>query len=110
MSINFSYDMFITQLNNYKIKRIVFSVKNYPHYNNCSIQVKSDELKNTNVIYSILIRLTNDGSEDVGFYKQFKEEYKLFHMGKKGSFTLKQMWNKIDIMDVEYFDYSNVNI
>ena len=110
MSVNFSYNTFIKQLNNYHIKSIVFSVRDYSHYNNCSIQVKRERLKNTNIVYSILVRLTNDGSEDIGFYKQFKEDYKLFRMGKNGSFTLKQIWDKIDIVDIEYFDESNVNI
>ena len=55
---------------------------------------------NGNVIYWIDVNLSDDGSERVGFYDTFKEGFKLFRMGRKGSFTLKQLWDRIEIVEI----------
>ena len=32
------------------------------------------------------------------------EDYKLFHFGSKGRFTLKEVWDKVVITKIEYFE------
>ena len=97
-----SYQQFIDELNRGKIIKAVFQVKNYTHYKSCSIERITNVLKNGNSIVTINVKLTNDESERVGFFKTFHEKYKLFNMGRKGTFTLKQMWDKIEFISIEY--------
>ena len=97
MEHTISYQSLIEKLNAFEIKSVEFSIPEYAHYRNCRISTQIDVLENGNTIPMIVVKLTNDGSEDVSFYKTFKEDYKMFRMKGKGSFTLKQMWPKIAI-------------
>ncbi len=107
MSFIISYENFIVQLNCFAIKKIDFSVEGYSHYSHCSIQTKKDVLENGNIIPLINVCLTKDGKEDVSFYKTFNEKYKLFDMKKRGTYTLKQIWKKVIIHNIEYNQESN---
>ena len=100
----FDYDEIIENINNHKISELRFEVLEYPHYHDCKIIVNKEQLPSNNVIYLIEIFLTQDLSENVSFYNKFKENYKLFYMGRKGSFTLKQIWKKIKILEIIKFD------
>lgn len=102
MTNKIEYDQLINGINNHNISEVIFSVNGYAHYRRCEIKLVKEE-KRGNDIYLILIKLTSDCSEDVGFYKKFNESYKLFKMGNKGSFTLKQLWNDIEIQNLTYF-------
>ena len=100
MGHKISYQSFIELLNNFEIKSFEFSIPEYSHYCNCTILTKIDVLENGNTVPMIVVKLTNDGSENVSFYKTFKEDYKMFKMGRKGTFTLKQMWSQIRILEI----------
>lgn len=91
----YSYEKVIEYLNNGKIKSLIFAVKDYPHYNHCEISYIDDRK-------TIMVKPVQDNSENVCFFKTFKENYKIFNMGRKGTFTLKQLWNKIDIKEINY--------
>lgn len=54
----------------------------------------------------IEVKLVEDDSETVSFYKYFKEDYKLFKFGRKGTFTLKQVWNNIQVIQINYYNVS----
>ena len=96
------YDRFITSINSGVIKKVVFAISDYSHYNNCSI-VSKIESPNVNFSFrSITVKLTNDDTETVSFYEKFNEMSKLFNFGRKGKFTLKQVWNRIIIKSIEY--------
>ena len=97
-----TYQQFIDEINSGKIIKAEFQVKNYAHYKHCSIERITDVLKNGNSIVRIDVKLTNDESEHIGFYKVFKENFKLFNMGCKGMFTLKQMWDEIEFIKIDY--------
>lgn len=97
-----SYQQFIDEINEGKIIRAVFQVENYAHYNNCLIERVTDVLHNGNPLVTISVKLTRDKSEHVGFYKVFNEEFKLFKIGRQGKFTLKQMWDKIKFIEIDY--------
>ena len=96
----YSYENVIDGLNHGEIKQICFSVKNYVHYQNCVITRLEDKLANGNTIVLIEVNLTKDSSEKVSFFKTFKEDYKLFNLGKRGRFTLKQLWPEIAISNI----------
>ncbi len=101
-----TYEEFIIGINDSKkIKQIDFYIEGYRHYNNCSIGRYIEKVKGISKVvdYRITCILTNDHSEDVSFFKVFKEDYKLFSFGSKGRFTLKDVWNKVVITNVEYF-------
>ena len=98
--MNYKYEDVIEQINNHRISEVDFRVKDYSHYSNCKIIVRKDELPNKRIINLIEVVLTNDMSEMFGFIETFKEDLKIFHMGRKGSFTLKQIWNEIEIFDI----------
>lgn len=94
------YEEFIKKLNSNNIKCFRFRLKGYPHYNNCMIYRQIDEIANGKQLSIIVCKLTNDDYEKVSFYKNFDESYKLFSMGRKGRFTLKQIWGLIDIIEI----------
>lgn len=96
-----SYQQFIDEINNGKIVKAVFQVKDYAHYKCCSTERKEHVFSNGNSMVFIDVKLTKD-SEQVSFYKTFNEKYKLFNMRRKGSFTLKQMWDKIKFISIDY--------
>ena len=56
--------------------------------------------------------LTSLYGEATDFHKQrivklfdtFKEDYKLFNFGRKGKFTLKDIWDKVVITNIVYFE------
>lgn len=93
-----SYKEFIELLNNSNVI-IKFSIINYAHYNNCQIKAY-DEIINGKTNHLIDVCLTNDLSEQICFYQIFKENYKLFRLGRKGSFTLKQIWDRFFIIEI----------
>ncbi|MCH5152110.1 MAG: hypothetical protein J1F65_05595 [Clostridiales bacterium] len=96
------YDRFINEINSGIITEIYFAVKDYAHYKNCSIKRVIDTLPSGRQLVLIKVCLTADGVYDVSFLNTFKENTKLFQMGRKGTFTLKQMWNKIYIHDIKF--------
>lgn len=102
--MNYNYEDIISNLNAGKIKCIVFSIKEYAHYKKCIIKRCVDCIYNGKKIVRIEVKLVEDDSETVSFYKHFKEDYKLFNFGRKGTFTLKQVWNNIQILQLNYCD------
>ena len=96
----YSYENVIDGLNHGEIKQICFSVNNYAHYKNCIITRVDDMIDNGKTITRIEVVLTKDSSEKVSFFKTFKEDHKLFNLGKRGRFTLKQLWPEITISNI----------
>ncbi len=99
-----SYQEVIDGINQGTIKRFCFAVDGYAHYKNCSIESYDETVRGAvrEVTYhTIRVTLTADGKEDVSFLNNFKEDYKLFRMGKQGTFTLKQLWDKIVVISIE---------
>lgn len=102
--MNYNYEEIINNLNEGKIESIVFSIKEYTHYKKCIIKRFIDNVYNDKCIVRIEVKLVEDDSETVSFYKYFKEDYKLFKFGRKGTFTLKQIWDYVQILKVNYYD------
>ncbi len=100
--VNYSYDDIVNGLNAGIIKAFIFSVSNYPHYKKCSISHFTDVISTDRNISRIEVKLTDDNSETISFIKNFKDDYKIFKMGRKGTFTLRQMWPKIQVLEIRY--------
>ena len=98
--IQCSYEEMIEGINNGTIKQVCFCVNNYSHYKNCTIVRTENKIYNGNYIIQIDVSLTKDSSEKISFLNKFKEDAKLFKMGKKGNFTLKQLWPEIIILEI----------
>ena len=98
-----TYRDFVDGLNSGKITKAVFSIKNYPHYRNCVVEAKKT-FPNKLDSKIIWFHLTPDGYEKKGFLNKIKESDKLFKIKNKGTFSLLQMWDKVDIHFVEYAD------
>lgn len=97
-----TYEEFIQNLNSRKISKIKFFVQDYNHYKSCSIEhydSKSIFMGREITFDTVEVRLTNDNSEVYRFSETFKEDFKLFKIGKQ-TYTLKQMWDKITITEV----------
>ena len=94
------YNEFIELLNQHKISDVTFSVAGYAHYNYCKITISKEKPKESE-FYLIKIVLTKDLSEMVSFYNVFDENYKLFDLKRKGKYTLKQIWDRIQINTLE---------
>ena len=101
------YHDFINGVNNGTIKKISFSVSDYSHYGNCIMESQYSNPNDENSSKIIWFYLTPDGYEKKGFLNKIKEDTKLFCFKGKGTFTLKQLWNKIKINSVEYYFFSN---
>ena len=100
--IQCSYKEVIDGINNGTIKQVHFCVNNYPHYKNCIITRTDHKIYNGKLITQIDVSLTNDSSEKISFLDTFKEDVKLFNIGKKGKFTIKQLWSEIAILEIVY--------
>ena len=87
------YCDFIDGINSGIIKKASFSIEGYSHYRNCIVE------STQGVIW---FHLTPDGYEKKGFLHQIKEDAKLFHIRNKGSFSLRQLWDKVNIHFIEY--------
>ena len=103
--MNYNYKDVINGLNNGKIKKIVFSLNNYSHYKNCIIRRIKDENCGLRPVVRLIVDLVEDGSESISFLNEIKEEYKMFKLGRKGTFTLKQLWNNILIHEIEIDEF-----
>lgn len=98
--IQCSYREVIDGLNSGEIKSIRFCVNNYSHYSNCAITRTEQMLPNGKSFCLIEVTLTKDSSEKTTFLDSFIENTKLFKMGKKGKFTLKQLWPQITVLEI----------
>ena len=98
--INCSYKDVIEGLNCGTIKRIRFFVNDYARYQNCIITRTENAIYNGNTVIRIDVSLTKDSSEKISFLNKFKEDAKLFHLGSKGHYTLKQIWPQISIVEI----------
>ena len=96
-----NYRDIIDGLNDGTISKISFLIRNYSHYQQCTIFRVIDTLPNKKTIVRIVVNPTTDNSEMVSFYKTFKEDYKIFNLGNKGKFTLNHLWNDIEILTIE---------
>lgn len=108
--ITLKYEDFIKGINRDtgNIKQISFYIEGYPHYHDCSIgrYIKKVKVRERIVTLTGWIRciLTKYHSEDVSFYRTFKEDRKIFDFGRKGRYTLKDVWDKVVITDIQCFD------
>ena len=98
------YRDFVDGLNSGKITKVVFSIKNYSHYKNCVVETKATNPNKLDSGKIIWFHLTPDGYEKKGFMNKIKESDKLFKIKNKGTFSLLQIWDKVDIHFVEYSD------
>lgn len=96
-----SYEEFMEKLNRREVRRVDFAVEGYPHYRHCVIEWREDVVLSGATLYFLEVRLTEDGAERISFYKSFDEACKLFRIRRKGSFTLKQLWDRIRVTRVE---------
>ncbi len=96
------YCDFIHNINSGIIKKVKFCISDYPHYRNCVIESKVTDASNIKSSKIIWFYLTPDGYEKRGFLNKIKEDTKLFYITGKGSYTLKQIWDRVNIVSVEY--------
>lgn len=100
MGVKLDYNEFINMLNQHKISEVEFSIKGYHHYNNCKISVVEEKPK-LREFYLIKFILTKDLSEYVSFYNEFDDNYKLFDFKRKGKYTFKQIWDRVQIKSLK---------
>ena len=89
------YKNFIELINNRKVKKVIFFVRNYSHYRNCMIEIKTDD-----ILEWIEVRLTKDSSEIWKFWQVWDEKAKMFQFGKNRRHTLKDIWERIEITEI----------
>lgn len=105
-----SYQQFIDEINNGKIVKAIFQVNDYARYKCCSIERVVDVFPSGNSIVRIDVKLAKSYYIEeyghifghFGFLNKFDEKCKLFKMGQKGTFTLKQMWDRILFISIDY--------
>ena len=101
--MNDSYEELIGGINRGTISGFYFCVNGYAHYKNCALFRKEDKIANGKYITRIEVNLVKDGTETYSFYKTFQDDFKIFNMGRKGKFTLKQLWSDITVLEVIRF-------
>ena len=57
-------------------------------------------MPNGKVVTLILAKLTEDGAEKISYFSDFNDAHKIFNMGRKGKFTLKEIWDRIEILEI----------
>ena len=101
MGVNtLDYFKAIEQVENGEIFEITFSIKNYTHYRLCKLYRETDVFKNGNELNRICIEPVTDKTESVCFLNKFKQSYKLFSLGNGKKYTLKQIWDRITILEI----------
>lgn len=103
-----NYCDFVNGINTGIIIKAKFCILDYPHYKNCIVQSVLIDSKNPEAGRIIWFYLTTDGYEKKGFVDIFKEDYKLFRIKGKGSFTLKQIWDRVNILFIQYSSDKNL--
>ncbi|MBP3437013.1 MAG: hypothetical protein J6K61_03785 [Clostridia bacterium] len=98
------YRDFVDGINSGKITKAIFSIKNYSHYRNCVVESKPTDPSKVESGKIIWFYLTPDGYEKKGFMNKIKENDKLFKIKNSGTFSLLQIWDRVDIHFVEYSD------
>lgn len=98
------YRDFVDGINSGKIIKVVFSIKNYSHYRNCVMESKPTHPNKVGTGKMIWFHLTPDEYEKKGFLNKIKEKDKLFKIKNRGTYSLLQMWDKVDIHSIEYSD------
>lgn len=101
-----SYEELIDGLNSRKIVYVYFSVEGYSHYRNCEIIIEGMAFYfgGADTIQIYLAK-----GEYTGFLTTFEENVKLFDFGRKGRYTLKQIWNRIEIREIKYAEKIDLN-
>lgn len=101
-----SYEELIDGLNSRKIVYVNFSVEGYSHYRNCEIIIEGMAFYfgGADTIQIYLAK-----GEYTGFLTAFEENVKLFDFGRKGRYTLKQIWNRIAIREIKYAEKIDLN-
>ena len=102
------YRDFVDGINSGKITKVIFSIKNYSHYKNCLVECKLTDPSKIESGKIIWFYLTPDGYEKKGFMNKIKENDKLFKIKNKGTFSLLQIWDKVDIHFIEYSNIQNI--
>ena len=96
------YRDFINGINSGVISKASFSILDYPHYRNCIVESKLINPSKKESSKIIWFYLTPDGYEKKGFLNKIKEDTKLFYIKGKGSYSLKQIWDRVVIQDIKY--------
>lgn len=104
-----SYQQFIDSINNGKIVKVAFQIKDYAHYNYCTIEREVVFFSSGGSSVNINVKLSNIHDRKLArvydnfcFITEFDEKRKLFKMGRKGTFTLKQIWDRIEFISIDY--------
>ena len=105
-----TYQQFIDGINKGEIIKAVFQVKDYAHYRYCSIERDAVTYNDGSSSIRIYVHLTKNyyiGQYghiygNFMFVDKFDEKCKLFKMGHKGTFNLKQMWESIEFISIDY--------
>ncbi len=92
------YDQFVGALNSGKIAHAEFAIKGYAHYGHCVVDTFPIE---NGVLIEFL--LTPDGKETVRFFGKFHDD-KFFRFGKRGTYTLLDVWRYIVDWKITYRD------
>lgn len=100
------YTEFIEQINDRNgIKQIEFYIRDYPHYHSCSIGRYIDTICRGKTLNGRITCILTKDSEIISFYDKFDEDCKIFNFkGKGGKKTLKDVWDRIVITGIIYWD------
>ena len=97
--MKYTYDEFIQLLNSDGFSCVIFEIEGYAHYRNCVIKKVHRPILNGAAEFDVI--LSNDPNERIWFFKTFNEKCKLFYFGRNRSFTLKQIWDRVVIREIQ---------
>ena len=103
-TIKISYEDLILKINHKIIKQVKFSLKGYAHYKCCTLYWTKQNIINKAEIDRLILCMTQDKTEIFSFFHKYPEEYKLFKIKGRGTFTLRQLWDNVEIKSIEYFN------
>ena len=97
--MKYTYDEFIQLLNSDGFSCVIFEIDGYAHYRNCVIKKVHPPFLNGMAEFDVI--LSNDPNERIGFLETFDEKCKLFYFGRNRGFTLKQIWDRVVIREIQ---------
>ncbi len=100
MENKLEYKNMMNLLEEGQIHEVSFHITDYAHYKSCKLFRNVDVLHNGNELIMICIDPVPDKSESVCFYKKYDHTYKVFNLGKNKKYSLKQIWDRVGIKEI----------
>ena len=95
-----SYRDMLERLNDHRIEEVRFSIEGYGHYRDCVLRHFYEYLPALGKKAHLGIEAVLSRDERAMFHGPFKDEMKIFHLGKEGKKSLRYLMKRIVVTSI----------